>query len=164
MGPVSRPGPPVRSPWVPPHVPPSAGTPTAPHLQLRDPADLGLAFPGLLTCGHRKPITVTADHLWIRGLRNLCQSPQILNSRGPPPSNQGLMRPTFCCVNILSSQETVSTWRQTKACLPSPQQGLGGAGGRQSHDRLTRTGDGWEKAQQLRQNSSWIRQREVSEA
>lgn len=109
--PVSRPEPPARSPWVPPHAPPSAETPTAPHSQLRDPADLGLPFSGLLTCGHREPIIRTADHLWTRGPRNLWQSPQILNSRGPPPSNQGLMRPMFCYVNILSSQETVSTWR-----------------------------------------------------
>lgn len=88
-GPSEQTRAPARSPWVPPHAPPSAGTPAAPHSQLRDPADLGLAFSGLLTCGHRKPIIITADHLWTQGLRNLCQSPQILNSRGATAFKSG---------------------------------------------------------------------------
>lgn len=65
--------------------------------QTRSPCE-GLessVFSGLLTCGHREPIIRTADHLWTRGPRNFNHL-QLLNSRGPPPSNQGLMRPTFC--------------------------------------------------------------------
>lgn len=104
---------------------------------------MGLAFSGLLTCGHREPIIRTADHLWTRGPRNLHQSPQLLNSRDHRLSNQGLRDHPLLCKHPFPGRLFPHGDKQKPLLLPSAgPRGVGADSLTQTDKNRGRMGEG----------------------